>query len=566
MGTTAEKLTYLNTTKTLIKGNLNLGGANISNEPFRLYSSKLIDIYKDFLAHGTDTLWNNWNKVNGTGKSLTLNNTIQAKMKIDLKGNTSQEGTPTPDSPQDIHTVSGDNEIKVENKNLWNEQWENGYWNRTTGTKGSGDNYLRCVDYIPINPNTTIYFTKPSEYENYAVMFYDSNKTIIGPTPISTKTTSQSFTSPINAYYFTFYCALTSGTATYHNNIMINKGTTATPYTPHEEQSLPLNLPVENLAYDGWAEDFVSRINNAGSAKLETKDEKNCLFYNYNAGVGDFDNKYIFKTNWKANTQYTISYSLFANYSPNIAIEYTDGTIQAISRSTITINTWNNITIVSQANKTIKYIRTYQEGGYDYIDLDTFQIEQGTKANSYTPYGTPALEYCKIGDYEDEFYLATESDTELTAGKWYLKKNIGKVVLDGSESWYQWGTDTFYITKLSSVRTGLSNYFKYNSTVTGASQLSNGEFFIHDSANNNAVIFRNSSYTTVADFKTWLTTHNTEVYYVLDTPTYEEITDSTLISQLEAIKLSYNGQTNISQENNDKPFILDVTALGELEI
>jgi hypothetical protein len=67
MGTTAEKLTYLNTTKTLIKGNLNLGGANISNEPFRVYSSKLIDIYKDFLANGTDTLWNNWNKVNGTG-------------------------------------------------------------------------------------------------------------------------------------------------------------------------------------------------------------------------------------------------------------------------------------------------------------------------------------------------------------------------------------------------------------------------------------------------------------------------------------------------------------------
>ena len=46
MGTTSEKLTYLNTTKGLIKDNLNLGGANISTEPFRAYSSKLKGIYK----------------------------------------------------------------------------------------------------------------------------------------------------------------------------------------------------------------------------------------------------------------------------------------------------------------------------------------------------------------------------------------------------------------------------------------------------------------------------------------------------------------------------------------
>ena len=64
--------------------------------------------------------------------------------------------------------------------------------------------------------------------------------------------------------------------------------------------------------------------------------------------------------------------------------------------------------------------------------------------------------------------------------------------------------------------------------------------------------------------KTWLSTHNTTVYYALSTPTAIEITDSTLISQLETVKRSFNGQTNITQTNNDKPFILDVTALKEL--
>ena len=93
MGTTSEKLTYLNTTKGLIKDKLNLGGANITTEPFRQYSSKLMGIYKDFLANGTDTLWNNWEKVSGSGETLTLNNTMEGKMKVDLKGNTSQEST-----------------------------------------------------------------------------------------------------------------------------------------------------------------------------------------------------------------------------------------------------------------------------------------------------------------------------------------------------------------------------------------------------------------------------------------------------------------------------------------
>ena len=38
---------------------------------------------------------------------------------IELSGNTSQTGTPTPDAPQPIHTVSGDNEIIISGKNVF---------------------------------------------------------------------------------------------------------------------------------------------------------------------------------------------------------------------------------------------------------------------------------------------------------------------------------------------------------------------------------------------------------------------------------------------------------------
>ena len=424
MSTTAEKLTYLNTTKTLIKDNLNLGGANISNEPFRVYSSKLIDIYKDFLANGTDTLWNNWNKVNGTGESLTLNNTIQAKMKIELKGNTSQEGTPTPDSPQDIHVVSGDNEINICGKNL-----------------------------LP--------FTN-QDFTLNGIRYYVQNGEL--------------------------YLNGTSSGETYRNNASF----------------------------------------------------KNNFSFYLEAGT------YVLKQNESSALSKYIS-------------TYNDNTQLAVINNNNTTSTFT----LSEKTRVVLGFYVYQLTANN-INLK-LQLEKSSTATEYEehkeqtyPINLGSIELCKIGDYQDSIVKDN--------GKWYLNKQIGKVVFDGSESWYQWGTDTFYITKLSSVRTGLSNYFKYNSTVTGASQLSNGEFFIHDSTNNNVVIFRNSSYTTVADFKTWLTTHNTEVYYPLSTPTYTEITDSTLISQLEAIKLSYDKQTNISQTNTDKPFILDVVALEELEI
>ena len=72
---------------------------------------------------------------------------------------------------------------------------------------------------------------------------------------------------------------------------------------------------------------------------------------------------------------------------------------------------------------------------------------------------------------------------------------------------------------------------------------------------------RYGSEDTVANFKDWLASNNIIIYTILGTVTDTEITDTTLISQLEAI---YNTplyeQTNITQTNNDLPMILDITA------
>ena len=55
-----------------------------------------------------------------SGTSLSINNTKKGKMKVNLLGNTSQTGTPTPSSPIPVNVVSGDNTIVCTGKNLLN--------------------------------------------------------------------------------------------------------------------------------------------------------------------------------------------------------------------------------------------------------------------------------------------------------------------------------------------------------------------------------------------------------------------------------------------------------------
>ena len=87
MGTTAQKLDYLNTTKEKIKDSINLKRAGItSSTTFRNYTALLKDALADVLKD-TSTLWSNFPKINGEGTSLTLSNTYNSIISIDYKGN-----------------------------------------------------------------------------------------------------------------------------------------------------------------------------------------------------------------------------------------------------------------------------------------------------------------------------------------------------------------------------------------------------------------------------------------------------------------------------------------------
>jgi len=119
MGTTAEKLTYLNTTKGKIKDSINLTGAGITNQDtFRSYASKLKLGLIDIINNGTDNLYSNFPKVSGIGSNLSLTPTYEAPMRNLPLGDTLQNGTPTPSSPVPIQTATGLQNVNVCGKNL----------------------------------------------------------------------------------------------------------------------------------------------------------------------------------------------------------------------------------------------------------------------------------------------------------------------------------------------------------------------------------------------------------------------------------------------------------------
>jgi hypothetical protein len=179
---------------------------------------------------------------------------------------------------------------------------------------------------------------------------------------------------------------------------------------------------------------------------------------------------------------------------------------------------------------------------------NSIQVEKNSTATEYEPYG-------KV---------------------WYLKKEIAKVVLDGSEtSWSRSATKTsgnYYFLIYNAV----SNCLFINDKFIGLSNIGVSTSAYQEGQGTDTIWYNSQPLTrvyteatknmTVADFQSWLLSNNVIVYYALATPTYTKITDTTLLEQLNRLEQlqSYNNQTNIFQENNDLGFIINAVALKEI--
>ena len=528
----SDKLTYLNTTKTKIREGLNSLGADLDTEDtFRSYADAIEGIYEDYP------------KITGEGESLSLDNTKQAIMKLDLKGNTSQDGTPTPSSPIPVNVVSGDNTIDICGKNLFDELWQSGNINANSGIEEASTTARRSINYIPVQPNTTYTLSRTIGGNTLPVREYGKDKQYIGaqnPYQGYNSSLVRSYTTSSNVYFIRLVDYVLDETS----KIMLEKGSTATTYEPYIGNTYPIYLGVENL-FDKDNANILSAYFETGTPTI-TSNQYNRTFY----------------SPCQPSTTYTLQKIASSNARQ---VGYTT-TLPAdgVSVSGIVNMTANTTTITYTTGSDAKYLvfRFYQTTQDSSVTLEqmlnSIQIQKGNQINHTS---TTPIELCKIGTYQDYIYKDN--------GSWYLHKEIGKVVLNGSESWQNAGTnpqkwslsksDYKYVEE----NICFSNYFISTTNGSVGIMTDNQIKFRYHTDQAKWLYICDTSFSAVADFKNWLSTHNTIVYYVLATPTTEEITDATLISQLEALKLatSYESQTNISQENNDLPFILDVKAL-----
>lgn len=141
--------------------------------------------------------------------------------------------------------------IKSVGFNQWDEEWEVGRFDTTTGANVTTSGQIRAKNLIPVLPNTQYNFNAPNG-ETVWLIFFDANEVPIAE-HISVTTSGNSsaifatngvktFTTPSGARYMRFYM-LSSYGATYKNDICINISSSENgTYKPYKSNTLSLPI------------------------------------------------------------------------------------------------------------------------------------------------------------------------------------------------------------------------------------------------------------------------------------------------------------------------------------
>jgi len=412
-------------------------------------------------------------------------------------------------------------------KNLFDGKVEQGAYDTTNGAKSTNSNTLRNVKPIAVYPSTEYIFSINGTSKALNIFEYDKNMNFIryynnGAVPAGTSFTTSNTTKYINIF---------RGNGDGSDNWQIEKGSSVSTYEPYSSIEL---CKIGNYQ-DSIKKSTGKNLFNPNAAVNNCSVSNGIITITSNTTDLYIQGAYVYTETNKFLTLPSGNYYLKST-NPNVRITFY-GNGEAL-------DTANNqpITLASETNFGGIRIRSSNS-----LQNVSFGIMLSTENIDFEPYSNGR----KV---------------------WYLNKQIDKVVLNGSEeSWrrvdiYQGisqfevlANDVLYAND-SVIRT-LSNFFKgipYNNSWAYDKSIT--------SVYTSRLRVMTSMYSSVDDFKTWLSTHNTTAYYVLATPTYEEIEDTTLLSQLNNLynANSYEETTNVSQVNDDMPFVLDITALKEM--
>ena len=157
------------------------------------------------------------------------------KMVVDI--NPVQDISSGDPSPENICPISGWAEVhpNISGINVWDEEWESGDINVTTGEPRDNASRIRSKNFIPVRPNTVFY--GKSSYPNTVVCFYGKDKEWVTPSGYAVAI-DRTFITPSWCYWIKLYC----NTTAYAHDISINYPSTDHDYHPYAGRSITIDL------------------------------------------------------------------------------------------------------------------------------------------------------------------------------------------------------------------------------------------------------------------------------------------------------------------------------------
>ena len=417
-------------------------------------------------------------------------------------GGTEQNGTPTPDAPVDIVSNNGVLKLGYTSRNLNVGTLDNqGY----TSTGGTSTSTTFCG---------TLWKIKVNEGEKYTISYGNFPDGVSGVFINTWKTDGTwnlrqaisisgdyTYTIPAGVGEVNFTLYKTGGITIGSNSwLQVEKGETATPYVP--------------AGYGLYVDGTVETINAHGKNLF---DIDSCIANTYINSEGATNAS----ASWKC--------SGFIPVSPNTGYVFTVDTTSGASAKHCFYAQAQTESFISYIDSGSQTFTTPPNARYMRISVRKesaqAQLELGTTATTYAPYydgGTATAEMLlKVGDYQDI--------QEILSGT--ITRNVGVLVLDGTENWTASGGTGRYYTTISDMFNfpgryeGLCSHYNYS----GASGAGLDTYFLTTARR----LFVHTEYETATDFKAFIASQYAAgtpviVIYPLATPTTESVAGQTL--------------------------------------
>lgn len=448
---------------------------------------------------------NNTKEVNAISKDLvcylTNGATYNSKIKLMLVSGSQEKDvepytggipSPNPDYPQEITNVGGYDNLFDKNNII-----SGSYVSDGNGAFVS-DSTSKRTDYIEIQASSYYYIYSDKTTGNWGA-WYDKDKKFISGITLGGKNEG-TVNSPANAKYMAFTVSYQGNLADY-SNIKINE--TAIKIKQSGKNKLDFKKILKNANVTYTEQDGVFNLANNGNL--------------YSVP---------YKLNLKPNTTYTIYQNFQEQNSTNVRL-----TIARGSNYEKVVESYSTSETESYRKKTFTTDESsdyYIRGDWSLLHFPLIYNEpilvEGTDDVSYEPYHEPKIIpinlqgniLSKVRDVKDILKINRNGEVE-------IKKNIGKVILDGTEKLSLSGatTDEILVVALDISGAedgyGYSNYFVYSSTVkqNSIAVYNNGKFL--------RFCVNKNEFFNLEAFKAWVKSKYDEgnpvlVYYKLATP------------------------------------------------